>query len=384
MIVDQLLLQGEQALDAALKPLHALAPDLVLAFFSPDFLARHPDFGAQLRRAAPGAVLAGCSTAGEIHNAGVAQGEAVITMVRLRSSRVRGAEATLTGLADSRACGRRLAEPLVAEDLRAVMVFGPGLDINGSALADGMHEVLPAGVAVVGGLAGDDGRFSRTWVLGAQGIAANTVVAVGLYGRSLKVRHAARGGWTAMGPLHRITRSDGNILHELDGVPALDLYKRYLGELADQLPGSGLLFPFELLDDQSSTTGLVRTPLGVDEAARSITLAGAVIESGYLRLMNASMSALIDGAEAAAQHAMPLLEPDAGPSQQLALLVSCVGRRLVLGDLVGVEVDVVKSALGPGTVVNGFHSYGELCPQHDGGRCTLHNQTMTVTTVSED
>ncbi|MDP1153786.1 FIST C-terminal domain-containing protein, partial [Klebsiella pneumoniae] len=82
------------------------------------------------------------------------------------------------------------------------------------------------------------------------------------------------------------TRSSHNVLYELDGEPALDIYKRYLGDHARELPGSGLLFPFAMLGDDDSESGLVRTILGVDEAQGSVTLAGDIDPQGYLRLMH--------------------------------------------------------------------------------------------------
>ena len=72
------------------------------------------------------------------------------------------------------------------------------------------------------------------------------MVAVGLYGEHVKLGHGSKGGWDTFGPERIVTKSDGNVLYELDDKPALALYKEYLGDRAAGLPGSALLFPLAL------------------------------------------------------------------------------------------------------------------------------------------
>jgi hypothetical protein len=170
------------------------------------------------------------------------------------------------------------------------------------------------------------------------------------------------------------------VLYELDGEPALAVYKRYLGEHAKGLPASGLLFPFAMLGDDHSASGLIRTILGVDEAAGSLTLAGDIEANGYLKLMHSNTDALVDGAEAAAQAAQAMLTPK---GTGLALLVSCVGRKLVMGGRVDEEVEAVGDVFGLGATLTGFYSYGEISPSEGLSECKLHNQTMTITYLSE-
>ena len=171
-------------------------------------------------------------------------------------------------------------------------------------------------------------------------------------------------------------------MYELDGEPALEVYKRYLGEYAKDLPASGLLFPFEMLDAGHRQEGLIRTILGVDEAAGSLALAGAIIPDGYLRLMRASTDALVEGANAAAVASCTGLPPSAVPG--LAILVSCVGRKLVMGGRTEEEVETVGEIMGAGTQLAGFYSYGEISPFSVTTDCKLHNQTMTISYLRED
>lgn len=229
---------------------------------------------------------------------------------------------------------------------------------------------------MTGGLAGDGPRFGRTWVLDRDGPRPGVVSAVGLVGTALRVGHGSRGGWDPFGPERTVTRSAGNVLYELDGRPALDLYEEYLGERAVGLPATGLLFPLALR--QSAGPELVRTILAVDRGARSLTFAGDVPTGARARLMRASFERLVSGAADAAE-----LATDPVPAPRLVLAVSCVGRRLVLGEWAEEEVEATRSGFPAGAVQVGFYSYGELSPAA-GGACELHNQTMTVTSYSED
>jgi hypothetical protein len=243
-----------------------------------------------------------------------------------------------------------------------------------------MSEVVGSQIPIAGGLAGDGGAFVQTWVLDDQGVSSNRLVCIGLYGPELNFSHGSFGGWSPFGPARRVTRSDHNILYELDGESALAVYKRYLGEHAQDLPASGLLFPFAMLGQDHGELGLIRTILGVNEADGSLTLAGDIDPDGYLKLMHASTDALVDGAATAAQAAcqMPL-----GEGQSLALLVSCVGRKLVMGGRVDEEVEAVGEVFGSGTTLTGFYSYGEISPFGNQVDCKLHNQTMTIAFLSE-
>lgn len=362
----------------ALARLAADSPQLVLVFGPIEQFSR-PDLLATLTAAFPGALLAGCSTAGEITADGVHEKDCVVTALAFEHTRVRVVSAPLPALADSLAAGEALGDALAGPGLAGVLLFSKGVAVNGSALIEGLVSRVGAGLPVSGGLAGDYGAFQQTFVLTADGVSDQAAVAIGLYGSRVVIGQGSFGGWEPFGPARKVTRADGNILYELDGEPALNIYRRYLGDYAAQLPASGLLFPFEMLGEDHSATGLIRTILGVDEQAGSLVLAGAITEGGYLRLMHASTDALVQGAETAAASAAAI-EP-AGPA--FALLVSCVGRKLVMGDQVDEEVEAVADILGRDRVLAGFYSYGEINPLHGTLDCRLHNQTMTVALIAE-
>lgn len=349
---------------------------LLLAFGDRASLAE-PALRTSLAARWPSAAIIGCSTAGQISGTDVSDAGVVATAIRFEHTTVRAATARVTA-ADSATAGAALARALAGPGLIHVIVFSEGLDINGEALVRGLGENLPASVSVTGGLSADGELFQETVVLFGGALERNTVAAVGLYGSRLKVGYGSLGGWDSFGPERQITKANGNVLYELDGQSALALYKRYLGEHASGLPASGLLFPLSLRTPEASAP-VVRTILSVSEADQSLTFAGNVPVGGYVRLMKANFDRLIDGAVGAGRISTEAL----GGPVDLALLVSCVGRRMVLRQRVEEEVEGVREIVGADATITGFYSYGEISPFTPKARCELHNQTMTVTTLSE-
>lgn len=378
MQVAQIKLKQFSDFKTQVQNLATIKPQWLLVFASRAFLT-HPECFATLRQQFPDAAVLGCSTAGEISAEGVDDDCCVITAIHWSYGVPHCAVTQLNGMEDSEAAGQRLAGILNQQPLAGVLVFGQGVNINGSALVQGLASGLFAGVPIMGGLAGDGTAFAQTAVLSNDGVASNTVVALAIP-TGVQIGHGSFGGWKPFGPARKVTRSTGNILFELDGEPALEVYKRYLGEYAAQLPSSGLLFPFEMLGQDHSAVGLVRTILGVDEANGSLILAGDIHIDGYLRLMHASNDALVEGAEAAANAAHAMV---AQSGQGLGLLVSCVGRKLVMGGRIDEEIEAVGDVFGQHVTLAGFYSYGEISPFVNSTECKLHNQTMTITILSE-
>lgn len=347
---------------------------LVLAFGGKRILAS--EWGA-LAESFPGASLLGCSTAGEIFGTAVNDDTLVVARVDLDRTHIRAASTTIER-SSSRAAGHELALQLEGPGLRYVLVLSDGLRVNGSELVTGMADRLGKDVVITGGLAADGAAFEETLVGVGDRLAAGQVGAIGFYGDALRVSAGSLGGWDPFGPERLVTRADGNVVYELDGKPALELYKRYLGDHASGLPASALLFPLSVRGD-SGEGSVVRTILGVNEAEQSITFAGDIVQGAVARLMKANFERLVDGAVGAANAA---LEPLAG-SPDLAILISCVGRKLVLQQRIEDEVEGVRTVMGATTPMIGFYSYGEISPAVTEARCELHNQTMTITTLSE-
>lgn len=328
----------------------------------------------------PQSVTAGCSSAGEIASGHVHDDSLSVALARFDSVTLRKTSRALSTTADAFDVGAAMARELQAPDLRAVFVLCDGMHANGSRLAAGLSAALSPDIVVTGGLAGDGDRFGATWVLGNDGPAGSLATAVGLYGARLRVGHGCHAGWSAFGPERTITRSSGNVLYELDGKPALQLYRTYLGERAAGLPATALLFPLAVREPHDDGMPIVRTILGLDEAAQSLTFAGDVPEGHRARLMRTRTDSLIQSAGLAGARAAREFTESSRP---LAIAVSCVGRRLVLGERTEEEIESVRDALPRHAAQVGFYSYGEIAQRHRGDACDLHNQTMTVTLFDE-
>jgi hypothetical protein len=325
--------------------------------------------------------VVGCSTAGEIFGTALSDNSLSVAVLKFEhGTRVASAAARVGSQDESFAAGESIARQLQDPSLRGVLLFSDGLNVNGSELVRGLNLVLPGDVVVTGGLAGDGSRFQRTWVMHEGAARSNMVCAAGLYGDRVSIGHGSKGGWDNFGPERLVTRSQGNVLVELDGRPALELYKEYLGELASGLPATGLLFPLALRANGSDEKSLVRTILAVDEVRQTMTFAGDMPEGALARLMRANFDRLIDGASEAATMAGVAHVGHHDPT--LAIAISCVGRRLVLGERAEEEIEATLDVLPAGTSQIGFYSYGEISPYAQ-GPCDLHNQTMTLTTIRE-
>jgi hypothetical protein len=349
---------------------------LVLYFGAPASFADGARL-TELRERYPSARLVGCSTGGEIFAEEAVDDSLVAAAVHFEDTAIRVAMHDVPADGDSEAIGVSLGQQLIADDLRCVFVLSDGIRVNGSALVRGLRKALGDGIVITGGLAGDGARFGETLV-GVDGPpAVGQVAAIGFHGASIRVGHGSVGGWEAFGPARVITRATHNVLYEIDGEPALALYKKYLGKDAAGLPGSALHFPLSIRRSGQTEVDLVRTVLSVDENSQSMTFAGDMPEGAVVQLMRGSMTRLVSGASEAAGQAK------VSSSTTLAVLVSCIGRKLLMGQRASDEVEAVVRTLGPSAVTLGFYSYGEFSPHSATGLCELHNQTMTITTFYE-
>lgn len=377
MLVETELLSHNTTIPTRLTAQVPDSAQTLLLLFGSSSLGDNPERIAALTAAYPTATILGCSTAGEILGTDIADNSIAAAALHFEHSTLRLATAPVPTASASYAAGQTIAKALASPDLRAVLVLSDGLQVNGSALVNGLNSSLPESVVVTGGLAGDGDRFHRTWVLKDRRPVQGYVTAVGFYGARMRVGHGSKGGWDIFGPERTITRAEANVLYELDGAPALQLYKSYLGDRAAGLPATGLLFPLAIRESQSHSKQLVRTILSVDEATQSMTFAGNIPQGHLAQLMRANFNRLIDGAS---QAALATHSTATGPT--LAIAISCVGRRLILGERAEEEIEATQSVLPPHCKQIGFYSYGEISP-YATGACDLHNQTMTLTTIGE-
>lgn len=349
---------------------------LILAFCAPEFLNNSAPL-EELKRAYPKSKLAGCSTSGEIYNQHVTDNSISVAVIKFDKGQIQSATANVKKSIDSFEIGKNLGYELLSDNLRGVLLLSDGLNVNGSSLVNGLKFSLPNQVVITGGLAGDGSQFKNTWVLKDGIPSENCICAIGFYG-NIDIGYGSKGGWDSFGPERLITRSIGNVLYEIDGENALQLYKKYLGEKANNLPSSGLLFPLAIKEKPLNKDHVVRTILSINEKDQSIVFAGDIPQGWYAQFMKANFDRLIEGASIASHIAKSHMHV---PKIGLGIAISCVGRRLVLGERAEEELEATQEMLGEVPVV-GFYSYGEISPSGL-GNCDLHNQTMTITTLSE-
>lgn len=354
----------------------SIDPNLFLLFVSPDFKTKK-EVVETLNSQYPKATIMGCSTAGEISDVTVKDNSISLTAIQLEKVTLKKVFVNVEDMNSSYKAGANIASQLFSDQLKHVIVLSDGLNVNGADLVSGLKSKLP-NTSITGGLAADGANFSKTFVINDNKISDKIIIGLGFYGEGLKVGYSSKGGWDSFGIERLVTKSDKNVLYELDGLPALEIYKSFLGDEAKNLPGSGLLFPLSMRDKKDSEP-VVRTILAVSEEDQSLTFAGNIPQDSYVRLMKANIDRLIDGAEDSAVSANNTVKN----SSELAILISCVGRRLVLKQMVEEEVEVVREVIGDKPSITGFYSYGEIAPFGEFSPCELHNQTMTITTLSE-
>jgi len=362
--------------ETKINDIKAINPNLICVFFSSK-IEKVQNTLDKITSNFPDISIVGCSTAGEIENEKLSEDSVSVVAINFEKTKFKAVKeiisSEITALEAANNMGKELHQP----DLKGILVLSPGL-VNGSDVTRGLLETVNPDAKIFGGLAGDGVDFKKTSTFMNGHIDNNTIVAVGFYGDDVQIGTGSKGGWSPFGPSRRVTKSKENILYELDGKPALDLYKEYLQDKADDLPGSGLLYPFAILNEEHNQTGLIRTILDVDHEEKSLTLAGDIAEGSLVGLMHADVDDLIDGATDAASEACIETSNDS-----VAFLVSCVGRKLVMADDVEEEILAVKSVLGDRATINGFYSYGEISPFSVTGKAELHNQTMTIAHITE-
>jgi len=351
---------------------------LIFAFGDRD-IASSPAVQSQIHASYPNATLLGCTTAGEILGKEISDHSLAITAIELEKSRLQVVSSDVLQQPLEEAC-RDMVSQLDISALKYVLVLADGQLINGTELVEHLQSLLPNGTILTGGLAADDTRFEETKLFHNQDVSSGKILLCALSGDHLQLSHGSIGGWDPFGPKRRVTKSDNNVLYSLDDKPALSLYKTYLGDHAKDLPASALLFPL-LVTRQDKNDEIIRTILNIDEDNEAMIFAGDIPEGSTAQFMRANFERLIDGAEEAAGRTLKQLpnEPEAG----LVLMVSCVGRRLVLGQRTEEEVEAVVDMLGQQHAYTGFYSYGEISPVANSENCDLHNQTMTITFLSE-
>lgn len=351
-------------------------PQLVLIFGNQAAQQALP----QLQQQYPEAIIAGCSTGGEIIDSSVCDDQVSISLLSFRHTRVQAFTAAVDSPQRSYYVAQELAAGIDTRQLRHLLVFCNGIQVNAQEVVSGINSILAPFNSISGGVAGDGDRFQQTCTYFNDGSHHQRIILIAFYGQQLQVQCGSYGGWDTFGPMRRVTRSRGTRLYELDGQSALALYERYLGDFATDLPGSALRFPLEVQRHEQDNNPVVCSVFGIDRDDGCLIFSQDIPEGSITRLMRANLDRLIDGAQTASEQACrnaTSLRPE------FALLISCVGRRTVLQQLVDEELETLSETLQRDIPHAGFYSYGEIAPNMGLGPCNLHNQTMTITTFAE-
>lgn len=353
---------------------------LVIAFCSSKYF-KDTKAISEIQNSFPKATIVGCSTAGEILREEVHLDSLCLVSIQFERATFHVESIDNIDMGHSQASGITLARRIKKPNLKGMFILSDGLTTNGSSLAEGIDSVIDTSkVAVSGCLAGDGSDFRKTWQIDKGQIVSGKVVAIGLYG-SIELSQGTAGGWDKFGLERVITQSQGNVVYEIDHRPALQLYSEYLGERASSLPASGLYFPIQIKSSKYGDRPLIRTLLAINRDSQSLTFAGDVPAGSIAQLMKANTDRIVDGAGEAATKIKDFIssaDKDRILGDTLALAVSCVGRRLVLGHRSVEEVDAIGEILGNKSHLIGMYSYGELAPSAAGLPCELHNQSMTL------
>ncbi len=354
----------------------SLSKPLVLIFGN-RFQLEDQSLFAEVKELFPDGELVFASSCGDLVAGAVNDEHITITAVEFEKSRFEIQRVNISDFDSSESAGAAVVGLLEKTDLQHVFVISEGSSVNGSALTEGMQSQIPD-TLITGGLCGDDARFERTLASYNESPKEGEIIVIGFYGASFEASFSIYGGWKPFGPERIITRSEGNVLYEIDGKPALDLYKKYLGDKANQLPGSALIYPLNV-QPEGNKQSFVRTILNINEQENAMILAGDVPEKSRVQLMMSTMDDIAAASETAARRAVQ----GRREAPQLAILISCIGRKLVLDQRVEEEVEEVIDVIGHDVTITGMYSYGEIAPFYGERACKLHNQTMTITLISE-
>jgi len=350
---------------------------LVLCFGDKDAISQLDAYGL-LHNFFPNAAVTICSAAGAIVNTSVEDHGFTATAIQFSHTTVHSHSVHIADYKCSHEAGYRLMKKINAADTKFIFLLSDGQQVNGSELIRGINDANTTQIPVSGGLAADGYNFVSTLTGINEAPGEGNIIAIALCGKDLVVNYGTEAGWENFGPERVVTKAVNNRLFEIDGKNALDLYKKYLGKEAEALPGSALFFPLSLkLSDEAEP--LVRTILSIDNSNKSMVFAGDVPEGSKVRFMRANLDRLTNAATNAALQT--LNKTSCAP--KLAILVSCVGRKLVLNERTDEELTAVDEIFKGQTILSGFYSYGEIAPCLTKDSSQLHNQTMSITTFYE-
>jgi small ligand-binding sensory domain FIST len=324
------------------------------------------------------APLAGCSGAGILAGRHADESTHSATLLGIAAEGIRFSPFLRDGLGPDpgeagRAIGRRIRDLGIApESPHFVILLPDGLTVNADPLLAGIEDALGYSVDCVGGTAGNDYLFSETFQF-AEGRVARDAVAGVVVSGDVRYRIGASHGSEPLGLFRTVTRSRNNIVHEIDGRPAVDLLRTFLGE--DRMADLGQVINlFELgqaFEDRDYSGDIInRAIIGIDAAAGSLTLGAEVAQGSKIRLTRRDPDRVLAGTRETTARVLAGLDD---PDRAVFLYFPCSGRGAYLFGESDPDVRTLHEALGPGREAAGFFCFGEIAPVR--GRNVYHNYT---------
>jgi len=256
-------------------------------------------------------------------------------------------------------------------DRGPMLVMATGLTTDGEQIVRGVQSEAGAATPIFGGLAGDDIKFTKTYVFTSRKVSSQAVIALAFDGDRVAVDGIASSGWVAVGAEKTVTSAEGNVVHTIDGAPALDVYKDYLGLASD----TDIIIPEYPLQIQREGYSVLRAALTAAPGTRSLVYAGTVAEGARVRFSCSPGVAITEQAlgEVRAFHGRV-------PAADALILFSCKGRHMALGPLAEDEVVPMQRLWNVPMV--GFYTYGEIGRNAEGAT-DFHNETCVLVTLRE-
>ena len=386
MIIEQLRIEPTSALNYQGK-FDELDELLILCFFQKNY-TQNQELIDQLQKKFPKAIVTGCSGAGEVVGDEILDNILVVNILKFKragqfeilSENILPTNSLEVGMS----LGLKLSE---IKNVKGAIILSDGLIMDGEVFSKGIKSKLSINIPIIGGLAGDGVDFKETSVVLDGKISTGKIVVIALKDH-LSLAVSANGGWNRFGFEHTITKSSNNIVYEIDHRPALDFYKEYLGKEAANLPASGLHFPLNILKSDDSGSGsddVVRTLLAIDEENKSLTFAGSIAQNSKVDLMKSTTKNLLASSEDNLANIKDRIPEDSSKIEGdlFSLIISCVGRRLALGQKSDEELGNFRELSSDKIFQSGFYSYGEMSPTNS-SKCSLHNQTLTQAILWEE
>ena len=243
------------------------------------------------------------------------------------------------------------------------------LTTSGILILQGLQQALGAEVPIIGGTTCDQWKFKQTYQFFGQEVLSDALPILLLSG-NLLWGHGVSSGWTPIGKKGIATKAEGNVLHEVNGQPALEFYRDYLGDIRPS--PSYRLAVFE----PNQESWYMRTSNGAyDEASGSITFFADIPPQSEVQVVRASRDEMVNSAGLSMQQA---LQHYPGTQPTVALFFSCTGRMHVLGTRAKEEYQVLYPEMPAGVTSAGFYTYGEIAPLRPNGNAQFHNETFVT------